>query len=340
MKSAMMLASVTLSLFIWPVSLKRIPVMISHFQHVCPSAPPQSDPPAPSDDRLPVERGRAGGAPVRTRGLAPFVAASADLRRLLALGVDVSGWDRRPGIPQLVLRLQWERDMAPRIRFLHDAGVPSDRLAAFITRNPLIFKERLDDLQVRVNYLEAKRFTREQISSVLSRDPFWLMFSTARIDRRLGLYAGLFGLRATELRQLAAKCPDLITSNVQHVKDSLFTIKEEFGFERAELKQILLGKPKVFMLSRWALQDRLQYLHNEMGLTHELIAESPNVLTYRSWRVRQRHLMLNMLRRDQYDRSRPGYVSLDRLVGTTDEEFCRDVAQVPVASYNEFLKTL
>ena len=124
------------------------------------------------------------------------------------------------------------------------------------------------------------------------------------------------------------------------LQDSVFTIKEEFGFEKGELKQILLEKPKVLMLARWAIQDRLQYLHNEMGLSHKLIADTPNVLTYRSWRVRQRHLMLNMLNRDQYDWSRPGYVSLDRLVGTTDQEFCRDVAQVPVASYNEFLKTL
>ena len=127
---------------------------------------------------------------------------------------------------------------------------------------------------------------------------------------------------------------------VVSLQDTVFTIKEEFGFERQELKQILLEKPKVLMLSRWALQDRLQYLHNEMGLSHRLIADSANVLTYRSWRVRQRHLMLHMLSRDQYDRGRPGYVSLDRLVGTTDQEFCRDIAQMPVAAYNEFLKTL
>ena len=72
--------------------------------------------------------------------------------------------------------------------------------------------------QVRAGYLAAKRFSREQVASVLSRDPFWLMFSTARIDRRLGLFSGLFGLSACELRQLAARCPGLITSNVQHVK--------------------------------------------------------------------------------------------------------------------------
>ena len=114
--------------------------------------------PPSEDDHLPTER-RSGGAPIRSHGLAPFVAASADLRRLLELGVDVSGWDRRPGVAQMVLRLDWQRDMAPRIQFLHDAGVPADKLASFITRNPLIFKERIEDLEVVVVTSDVKHLT-------------------------------------------------------------------------------------------------------------------------------------------------------------------------------------
>ncbi|XP_037073021.1 LOW QUALITY PROTEIN: transcription termination factor 3, mitochondrial-like [Pollicipes pollicipes] len=278
--------------------------------------------------------------PNRSHNLAPLVLASADLRRLVALGVDVSGWDRRPGIAQFVVGLDFERQVWPCVRWLHGAGVPDDQLGPFISRNPLIFKERLDDLQVRVNYLEAKRFSRQQVASVITRDPFWLLFSTSRIDRRLGFFAQLFRLEASEVRQLAAKSPGVITSRLRDIKDMRFTIKEEFGFSSAEMRLILLGKPKVWTLARSTVQERLQFLHNVMGLPHRLIAESPNVLTFRQWRVRQRHLMLNMLGRDQYDRSRPGFVSLDSLVGSTDEQFCRDVAKVPVATYNEFLKTL
>jgi mTERF domain-containing protein len=61
-------------------------------------------------------------------------------------------------------------------RFLHDLGVPSDELGAFITRNPWIFKDDLDDLQVRVNYLQSKKFSAEMITRVVRRNPRWLSF--------------------------------------------------------------------------------------------------------------------------------------------------------------------
>jgi mTERF domain-containing protein len=61
-------------------------------------------------------------------------------------------------------------------RFLHDLGVPSDELGAFITRNPWIFKDDLDDLQVRVNYLQSKKFSAEMVARVVRRNPRWLSF--------------------------------------------------------------------------------------------------------------------------------------------------------------------
>jgi mTERF domain-containing protein len=61
-------------------------------------------------------------------------------------------------------------------RFLHDLGVPSDELGAFITKNPRIFQEDLNDLQVRVNYLQSKKFSAEMIARVVSRNPYWLSF--------------------------------------------------------------------------------------------------------------------------------------------------------------------
>jgi hypothetical protein len=61
-------------------------------------------------------------------------------------------------------------------RFLHDLGVPSDELGTFITKNPWIFKEDLDNLQVRVNYLQSKKFSAEMITRVMRKNPYWLLF--------------------------------------------------------------------------------------------------------------------------------------------------------------------
>lgn len=61
-------------------------------------------------------------------------------------------------------------------RFLHDLGVPSDELGHFITINPWIFKEDLDDLQVRVNYLQSKKFSADMITRIVRKNPCWLVF--------------------------------------------------------------------------------------------------------------------------------------------------------------------
>lgn len=61
-------------------------------------------------------------------------------------------------------------------RFLHDLGVPSDELGHFITINPWIFKEDLDDLQVRVNYLQSKKFSSDMITRIVRKNPRWLVF--------------------------------------------------------------------------------------------------------------------------------------------------------------------
>lgn len=66
--------------------------------------------------------------------------------------------------------------VCPFFRFLHDLGVPADELGDFITKNPWIFKDELDNLQVRVNYLQSKKFSAEMITRVVRKNPHWLSF--------------------------------------------------------------------------------------------------------------------------------------------------------------------
>lgn len=61
-------------------------------------------------------------------------------------------------------------------RFLHDNGLVADQFGYFITKNPFIFEQQLEDLQVRINYLEAKKFTSSAITRIVTRNPLWLNF--------------------------------------------------------------------------------------------------------------------------------------------------------------------
>lgn len=84
--------------------------------------------------------------------------------------------ERRKGLPQFVLKLDFEKDMKNHIQFLHDVcGLPMESFGTVLTKNPLIFKENLVDLETRVNYLKSKSFKPTDIARIAEVNPFWLM---------------------------------------------------------------------------------------------------------------------------------------------------------------------
>lgn len=187
-----------------------------------------------------------------TYNLAAYVNESELLQNFVQMEVDLSSIEKRKGLAQFVLGLKLEEDVKPRLLFLKDQGVPAESFGEIITKNPLIFKLDLDDMQTRINYMEAKRFSKTQIQRILTLNPFWLMFSTKRIDKRLGYFQKEFLLRGEEVRFLSSKLPRLITYNMEHLRQATFSIREEMGFDKKEIKCLLLSKPRLWLLSKYS----------------------------------------------------------------------------------------
>ncbi|CAK1549846.1 unnamed protein product [Leptosia nina] len=166
------------------------------------------------------------------------------------------------------------------------------------------------------------------------------MFSTLRIDKRLGYFQKKFSLTGNEVRYLTTKQPQLITYNLHHVTTNTFVIREEFGFNDNEVKELLLKKPKLWMMNQKILLERFNFIHNIMKIQHESILQNANILTYRNFIVKQRHLFLQKLGRAQYDPMKENYINLDALCNGTDIEFCAKYAKCNVQDFNTFLKTL
>lgn len=185
-----------------------------------------------------------------TFNFAAYVDKSETLRKFVELGVDLSKIEKKKGLPQFILKLDFERDVKKHLLFLHDIGIPADYYGYFLTKNPLIFKESIDDLETRVYYLRSKRFSLENVREIVSRNPFWLSFSTQRIDRRLGWFQKNFKLTGNDIRLVTQNQPKLITYNLDHVRKSSFVIKEEMGFNDDEMKALLLSSPKFLMNSK------------------------------------------------------------------------------------------
>lgn len=275
-----------------------------------------------------------------TFNLAAYVNESHSLQQLVNLGVQLYKFDSDPNVMKTILKLDFERDMKPYISFLHDWGVPVEELGTFLTKNPMIFTEHMDDLITRINYLEHKRFSKEMITTIIRKHPKWLSQSTIDIDSSLGFFQTKFYLSGENVRDLVTKLPKLITWPKMSVNLIMFSLNEEMGFNRSERKRLLLIHPKLYIMSKNHLLQRFNYIHNTMGISHDRIVLEPQVMSSRLFRIKQRHEYLKYLNRAQYDPTKPNYVSLLKLVSGNDSEFCINIAKTSVEMFNSYLKTV
>ena len=129
---------------------------------------------------------------------------SSTLKRLVDLGVPLHLWDTNNQLG-LAVKLDFDRDVAPIVRFLADVGIDPDDIGDVLGGNPGLFEEELEDLHTRVNYLTSKLFSRQQIVQLICGSPKWLSFPVALIDARLGFFQKTFGLIGQEVRDMAVR---------------------------------------------------------------------------------------------------------------------------------------
>jgi len=294
------------------------------------------DHPKPSEEDLMSVR-----AARPTQTLAALVQESTTLKRLVDLGVPLHLWDTNNHLG-LAVKLDFDRDIAPVVRFLADVGVDPDMIGDILGGNPGLMEEELEDLHTRVNYLTSKLFTRQEIAQLICRSPKWLSFSVAIIDARLGFFQKTFGLEGQEVRDLAVGRPSLITwkGTPAKVKKHIFSLDEEMGFSREELRKMVVEHPSLLKRDESLVLRCFEVLHCEAGIPHHILAHFPTALTGNPLEVAERHQFLTSLGRAQYDPGKPQYVRPTALTEGSDLEFAEKVARSTIQLYNAFLKTL
>lgn len=110
-----------------------------------------------------------------TYNIAAYVNRSETLQNLVHLNVNLSKIEKMPHVAEKFLRLDFEKDMKNHILFIQDY-VGMDAVGDFITKNPMILFEDLNDLHTRVNYLSSKHFMDSEIKRIICKNPFWLSF--------------------------------------------------------------------------------------------------------------------------------------------------------------------
>ncbi|XP_022057993.2 transcription termination factor 3, mitochondrial isoform X2 [Acanthochromis polyacanthus] len=278
--------------------------------------------------------------PLASTSLRDYVDKSETLTKLVQLGVDLWKLEQRPHVGSMLLKLDFSKDVAPRLLFLKEVGVEDSRFGYIITRNPFILTESLENLQTRVNYLKSKKFSSETIASMVSRAPYLLNFSVKRLDNRLGFYQQQLSLSTSNTRNIVARLPRLLCGSLEPVKENLKVCEIELGFKANEIQHIVITVPKVLTANKRKLTQIFDFLHNTMKVPHHLITKFPQVLNTKYLRLRERHCFLEYLGKAQYDPALPNYISLDRLVFLPDETFCTDLALATLEDYYLFQKTL
>ena len=125
-----------------------------------------------------VDHNFDGVVPIMTPSfnLASLVNKSELLQMMVKLGVSIHEWEKRGDVHSWVVKLDFKKDVQPIIRFLVDQGVSPESLGIIFTKNPMILKTTIEELEIRTNYLHSKKFTSEMISRIVSKNPFWLLF--------------------------------------------------------------------------------------------------------------------------------------------------------------------
>ena len=126
--------------------------------------------------------------------IAVYARDSEALTKLVELGVDLSQVERNAEATDLFVKMDFKKNVVPYLTFLNQLNVPDTLLAQCITRNPMIFAESLEDLQLRIDYLFSKQFSSEQIIGLVTRAPQFLSLSTIEIDGKLGYLQKKFHL--------------------------------------------------------------------------------------------------------------------------------------------------
>lgn len=212
--------------------------------------------------------------------LAAYVQKSETLQQFIKLGVNLNRLDKL-NVGQFIANLDFKRDVEAHILLLtKDIGVPIEQLGNFFTKNPRILKESLDDIQVRVNYLELKRFTRDEIVTIITRNPFWLSHSTRDIDERLGFFQKHFRLIGNEVRLLTVSCPKLITYDMVEVQKISFSVREECTFTEDEVRQLVLKCPKIWMMRKCFFCDGKTYHSISIWMKFEQFSHLSNNLQF------------------------------------------------------------
>jgi len=204
----------------------------------------------------------------------------------------------------------------------------------------MFFKESLDDLNIRIDYLKSKRFTEENIVEIVVTAPRILSITVEKLDSKLGWFQNEFDLTASELRQIVYSRPKLITLPLKIASDVRFCLKDYLSFDDSKIKTLIKTYPKLFTKDFKIIEANYNYITKVMKLNEQQIVSYPPILQAPLLLIKTRYAFLKHLERLQFDPTLPNYISVKRLIEPIETKFVEKYAKSNLIEYKNFLKSI
>lgn len=272
--------------------------------------------------------------------LAYYVNKNPVLHTFVQMGVFIRKWDQDRSIAKLILNLDLDKHVKPFLVFLHDIGIPAENHAFIITKNPKVFQESLQDLNFRIEYLKSKKFEQQEIIKIVCNAPKWLSLSVEEVDTRLGWFQKEFGLSGAELRRVVVEKPKLVTLPTVIAQKIKFGITDFLDYSPQSLKSLLLKYPKLFTKKFEQIEANFIFLTQVAKLVHQDIELYPAALVFPLQTLKARFAFLKSLDKVQFDPTKANFTSLKALCEPDDKVFCTRTAKTSYDEYRKFLKSL
>jgi len=266
-----------------------------------------------------------------------WTAKNAGLRKFLSDSDMQKISQKNQEIADQMLKSDFKRVILPRISFLLSLGLEKSEIGPVFCRHPPLAYNEINKMQGRVDYLRSKKFSDDSIAKIIKTAPGILRKSLRQIDKIMGSFQREFDLNGDEVREVVTKCPKLVLYDSFLIKGVILTL-QQLGFNDEERKQIMLTHPRLYIQRRDGISERFHYLHSLMGVEHSAIAEWSKVLRTSVACLKVRHVFLQSLGKDQFDTSKPDFVSMEAFSAGRDVDFCNGAAKVSLDQFVEFKK--
>ncbi|KAL3691843.1 hypothetical protein R1sor_005494 [Riccia sorocarpa] len=229
----------------------------------------------------------------------------------------------------LVFRQSVEKKLRPKIEMLQSMGIGCEGIAKILMRYPEIISVSLEDnLKQKVAFFEANGLTGRRLVKLMTSHPRALTLSVNDLNKKLEFFKQKgFVPGSVEMIRALGVC---ITISTGSLEARLLNL-ESLGFSLDESREIVKQQPAILTLSEKGIQEKVQYLVNNMGRPILDIVKCPSYLLYSlELRIKPRHRVLSLLKSEGLLREEA--YSLNTIMIMSEKRFVeRFVVQYPLA---------